>query len=285
MTTVREALIEGRRRLSEVETPFLDAALLLSHTLGISKEKLLASYPDEIPHSAINEFNNYLTKRLSGYPISYIRKKKEFFGLPFYVDERVLVPRPDTETLVEQVLQYIDASHRTPPRQILDIGTGSGCIAITLQHLRPQLRVVAADVSDAALKVCRINSRHLLSAPLEMLESDLFSSISEAFDVIVSNPPYLTTSDVENMRCKHWPEPATALDGGDDGLDTIRILINEGFDFLNPGGTLFLEAGIEQIESIEELFRVRGYQQVVAHPDLSGRNRVVSGSRPYAEQN
>lgn len=285
MTTVREALIEGTRRLAEVETPFLDAALLLSHTLGISKEKLLASYPDEIPHSALNEFSNYLTKRLSGYPISYIRKKKEFFGLPFYVDERVLVPRPDTETLVEQVLQHIDAHNREPVRKILDIGTGSGCIAITLQHLRPQLRVVASDVSTAALNVCRINSRHLLSTPLEMIESDLFSNVSETFQVIVSNPPYLTMSEVEKMRRRHWPEPATALDGGGDGLDTIRILINEGFDYLETGGALFIEAGIEQIETIKELFRARGYLPIIAYPDLSGRNRVVSGSRPYAEQN
>jgi release factor glutamine methyltransferase len=283
MTTVRDALIEGTRRLAEVDTPFLDAALLLSHTLGVNKEKLLASYPDEIPQSALNEFNNYLTKRLSGYPISYIRRKKEFFGLPFYVDERVLVPRPDTETLVEQILQHIDTSGKKPGQKLLDIGTGSGCIAITLKHLRPQLQVIAADVSNAALKVCRINSRHLLSSPLTMVESDLFSNISETFEVIVSNPPYLTKSEVENMQRRHWPEPAKALDGGDDGLDTIRILINKGFDYLKSGGALFVEAGIEQIEPIKDLFRVRGYQPVIAYPDLSGRNRVVSGTRPYAE--
>ncbi|MFW5712433.1 MAG: peptide chain release factor N(5)-glutamine methyltransferase [Spirochaetota bacterium] len=283
MTTVRQALLEGTRRLAEVETPFLDAALLLSHALGISKEKLLASYPDEIPLSAVNEFNNYLTKRLAGYPVSYIRRKKEFFGLPFYVDERVLVPRPDTETLVEKVLQHIEG--QDPTLRILDLGTGSGCIAITLKHLKPQLQVTAADVSKPALSVCEINSRHLLSEALQMVESDLFSHINGTFDVIVSNPPYLKRSEVAEMEARHWPEPVSALDGGVDGLDTIRILINEGYDYLSRDGIMFLEAGIDQIHAIEELFRARGYGQVAAYPDLSGRNRVVSGRKVYAEQN
>ncbi len=287
MTTVREALIEGTRRLAEVETPFLDATLLLSHALGISKEKLLASYPDEVPMSAVNEYNNYLTKRLSGYPVSYIRKKKEFFGLPFYVDERVLVPRPDTETLVEKVLHHIDqtGAETATPLRVLDMGTGSGCIAITLKHLRPQLQVVAADISSSALNVCKINSRHLLSEPLPMVESDLFSALSDSFDVIVSNPPYLKKSEVAEMEARHWPEPFSALDGGVDGLDSIRILINKAYEHLVPGGAMFIEAGIDQIGAIEELYRTRGYEGVAAYPDLSGRNRVVSGRKAYAEQN
>ena len=287
MTTVREALIEGTRRLAEVETPFLDATLLLSHALGISKEKLLASYPDEVPLSAVNEYSNYLTKRLSGYPVSYIRKKKEFFGLPFYVDERVLVPRPDTETLVEKVLQHIDqaGAETVSPLRVLDLGTGSGCIAITLKHLRPQLQVLAADISRSALNVCKINSRHLLSEPLPMVESDLFSSIRGTFEVVVSNPPYLNKSEVTEMKSRHWPEPVSALDGGVDGLDSIRILINEGYEHLSPGGAMYLEAGVDQIGTIEELFRARGYEHVAAYPDLSGRNRVVSGCKAYAKQN
>jgi len=284
MTTVREALVEGTQRLANLETPFLDAALLLSHALGISKEKLLASYPDTIPLSAMNEFNNHVTKRLSGYPISYIRKKKEFFGLPFYVDERVLVPRPDTETLVEEVLKHIyKKSTRQKDLKVLDLGTGTGCIAITLKHLQPQLRVTAADISKSALAVCKLNSRHLLTEPLKLIESDLFSAVSGTFDIIVSNPPYLTSNEVAQMQERHWPEPMTALEGGQDGLDTIRILINEGYDHLSEGGAMFLEAGIEQIGAIEEIFRTRGYQGINSYPDLSGRNRAVSGYKPYVE--
>ena len=284
MTTVREALVDGTKRLANLETPFLDAALLLSHALGISKEKLLASYPDAIPLSALHEFNNHVTKRLTGYPISYIRRKKEFFGLPFYVDERVLVPRPDTETLVEEVLKHIKGkSSIQKDLRVLDLGTGTGCIAITLKHLQPQLRVTAADISKSALAVCTINSRHLLTEPLELIESDLFSAIRGTFDIIVSNPPYLTSNEVARMQKRHWPEPMTALEGGQDGLDTIRILINEGYDHLSVGGALFLEAGIEQIGAIEEFFRNRGYQGINSYPDLSGRNRVVSGYKPYVK--
>jgi len=287
MTTVREALVEATKRLAEVETPFLDATLLLAHTLGISKEKLLASYPDEIPLSAANEFNNYLAKRISGYPVSYIRKKKEFFGLPFYVDERVLVPRPDTETLVETALREVDEgafnNSGTKCTKVLDIGTGSGCIAITLKHLRPQLQITAADVSPSSLAVCRINSRHLLSGPITLVESDLFSNISDVYDIIVSNPPYLTSCEVQHMQQMHWPEPEGALDGGVDGLDTIRILIDEGFSYLRPGGCLYLEAGIDQIEAIEGLYKKRGYEDIISYPDLSRRNRVVGGRKPYVE--
>ncbi len=284
MTTVREALVEATKRLSEVETPFLDATLLLAHTLGVSKEKLLASYPEEIPRSALNEFNNCLIKRLAGYPVSYIRKKKEFFGLPFYVDERVLVPRPDTETLVEIVLEKIDEIDATQkPLKIIDIGTGSGCIAITLKHLRPQIQITASDISKSALAVCQINSRHLLGEQLPLIESDLFSNITDTYDIIISNPPYLTHNEVKKMLARYWPEPQNALDGGIDGLDAIRILIKEGVSYLNRGGRLYVEAGIDQIQAIEKLFQDYNYENIYSYPDLSRRHRVIGGQKPYAE--
>src|SRR6056297_2696708 len=284
MTTVREALVGGTRRLANLETPFLDAALLLSHALGISKEKLLASYPDAIPLSAMHEFNTHVTKRTSGYPRSYIRRKKEFFGLPFDVDGRVLVPRPNTEALVEEVLKHISGKSTTrKDLKVLDLGTGTGCIAITLKHLRPQLRITAVDISKSALAVCALNSRHLLTEPLTLIESNLFSNVNDTFDIIVSNPPYLTSRETAQMQERHWPEPMTALEGGQDGLDTIRILINKGYDHISEEGALFLEAGIEQISAIEEIFLSRGYQEINSYPDLSGRNRVVSGYKPYVK--
>lgn len=299
MNTVRDALVEAARMLSTLETPFLDAALLLAHTLGISKEKLLASYPEELPLSAQNEFRACLKKRLSGYPISYIRHKKEFLGLPFYVDERVLVPRPETETLVELVLEHTDTlmaagkasfsvgNPSGPEEQtslkVLDLGTGSGCIAISLKYLRPLLDVTAADKSSAALKVCGINARHLLSDPLPMLQTDLFEQVRGKYDVIVSNPPYLSEKEVAEMESNHWPEPRMALAGGDDGLDIIRILIDRAFDHIEDGGSLFMEAHIYQIESIKILLTGRGFSNVRAYQDLTGRNRVISGKKPYAE--
>jgi len=296
MNTVRDALVEASRLLSAMETPFLDATLLLAHTLGVSKEKILASYPEELPLSAQNEFRGYLKKRLEGYPVSYIRRKKEFLGLPFYVDKRVLVPRPETETLVELVMEHSDTLNAVssgdtgdtvgisrPAFKVLDLGTGSGCIAISLKYLRPALQVTASDASAAALKVCGMNALHLLNDPLPLIESDLFSAIDDAYDVIVSNPPYLTESEVAEMERNHWPEPRMALAGGDDGLDIIRILINEAPDYLEDGGTLFMEAHINQIETIKALLHARGYTNVRAYSDLTGRDRVVSGKKPYAE--
>jgi release factor glutamine methyltransferase len=293
MNTVRDALVEASRLLSAMETPFLDATLLLAHTLGISKEKILASYPEELPLSAQNEFRGYLKKRLEGCPVSYIRHKKEFLGLPFYVDNRVLVPRPETETLVELVMEHADTlgavnsgdtgGTSRPSLKVLDLGTGSGCIAISLKYLRPALQVTASDASAAALKVCGMNALHLLSEPLPMIESDLFSGIDEKFDVIVSNPPYLTDSEVAEMERNHWPEPRMALAGGDDGLDIIRILISEAPENLEDGGTLFMEAHINQIETIRTLMLAHGYTNVRAYRDLTGRDRVVSGKKPYAE--
>lgn len=294
MNTVREALTEAVKALEGVDTPFLDASLLLAHTLGITREKLLASYPEELPLSIRNEFQACIKKRLSGYPVSYIRHKKEFFGLPFYVDERVLVPRPETETLVELVLEKTEApglatawsgtqTGRTADKSVLDVGTGSGCIAVTLKYLRPELRMTASDASPSALAVCALNSRHLLTEEMPMVESDLFSKIKGDFDIIVSNPPYLTSHEVEEMEARHWPEPRTALEGGDDGLYIVRRLIAEGFFHLKKGGTMYIEVGIEQIEGVKFIFSEKGYEKITSYHDLSGRDRVVSGSRPYAE--
>lgn len=296
MNTVRDALVEAARILSSMETPFLDATLLLAHTLGISKEKLLASYPEELSLPAQNEFRAYLKKRLAGYPVSYIRQKKEFLGLPFYVDNRVLVPRPETETLVELVLEYMDtkkaaesvetsglADEGRAALRVLDIGTGSGCIAISIKYLRPEHEVTAADKSAAALKVCGMNARHLLNEPLKMVHSDLFDKLSGRYDIIVSNPPYLTENEVKEMEERHWPEPRTALAAGEDGLDIIRLLIDEAPAYLEDGGVLFMEAHIQQIETIKTLLKAGGYTNIRAYRDLSGRDRVVSGRKPYAE--
>jgi release factor glutamine methyltransferase len=278
MSTVREALIDGASRLFDVDTPFLDASVLLAHALGVSKEKLIASYPDPLPPEVLSLYHEYLDARRRGIPVSYIRRKKEFYGLPFYVDERVLVPRPDTETLIEHALELLKDNQQM--HSVLDLGTGSGCIAITIAYLRPALAVTASDVSPHALEVARLNARHLLSESPLFLESDLFAALEGGYDLILSNPPYLTSAEFQKMRHRDWPEPAAALDGGEDGLDYIRTIIDEGFDHLQENGYLVLEAGIEQTETITELFERRGYREVQTRPDLSGRHRTVGGRRP-----
>ncbi len=281
MTTVREALRHGASTLSSVETPFLDASVLLAHALGVSKEKLLASYPDPVPPEVLSRYHAYLDTRLRGIPVSYIRRKKEFYGLPFYVDERVLVPRPDTETLVENALELLD--RRQDITRVLDIGTGSGCIAITVAFLRPSLDITATDISPQALEVARLNARHLLHHPPQFLESDLFSAIDDRFDLILSNPPYLSSEEVRQMAAENWPEPFSALEAGPDGLEYIRPLVDEAFDHLGVNGYIILEAGIDQSDRIVELFQQRGYRDIQTHPDLTGRHRTVGGRRPAPE--
>lgn len=281
MSTVREALQEGASRLSSADTPFLDAAVLLAHAMGVSKEQLLAAYPDPVPQGVFSRYEEYLDARLRGIPVSYIRNKKEFYGLPFYVDQRVLVPRPDTETLIEHALELLDG--RPWMRRVLDLGTGSGCIAVTLAYLRPSLEITAADLSAEALEVAQMNARHLLTESPRFLQSDLFAAVDERFDLILSNPPYLTSEELRRMAAENWPEPPAALDGGEDGLDCVRRIVEEGFAYLSDNGYLVLEAGMDQTEHIGELLRRRGYRDVETRRDLGGRHRTICGRRPSPE--
>ncbi len=278
MTTVRSALAEGFEKLADIETPFLDATVLLAHALGISKEQLLASYPDEIPPSILRHYHSYIEKRLSGLPVSYILGKKEFYGLPFFIDERVLVPRPETETLIEAALEELTLF--SDKRRLLDLCTGSGCVGITLAYLRPELFVTASDISTGALEVARTNSRHLLTAQPRLVESNLYEEIEGKYDLIVSNPPYLTGEESEELQRRGWPEPTIALDGGLDGLDHVRGILQGGFAHLTSNGYLLVEGDVRRIELIAELFRDFGYSETRIYPDLSKRGRVVGGRKP-----
>ncbi|MCD6397893.1 MAG: peptide chain release factor N(5)-glutamine methyltransferase, partial [Spirochaetaceae bacterium] len=195
MITIREALTEGTSLLKEsqtaLETPFLDAILLLSYILNVSKEKLLASYPDPISRLDYTSFMNMINKRSNNSPVAYLTKQKEFFGLKFYVDESVLVPRPDSETLVEKTLDIIAKSDST--KNVLDLCTGSGALAIALKHTKPKLNISCSDISEDAVKICIKNSRKILGKELNVIQSNLFDKIKGKFDLIITNPPYLTT--------------------------------------------------------------------------------------------
>ena len=277
MSTVRSALSVGAEMLSSVDTPFLDATVLLSHALGITKEQLLASYPEEIPQPIMKTYKAYIEQRLSGIPVSYIIRKKEFYGLPFYIDERVLVPRPETETLIEAASQELRES--PDKRRLLDLCTGSGCIAITLSYLFPELLVSASDISPQALEVARKNGKHLLSHMPRFIESDLFEAVEGKFDLIVSNPPYLTDKEMDELRRRRWPEPEEALNGGTDGLDQAKRIVHEAFAHLASYGYLLLEGDVRRIGAITELFHTAGYRDIQVYPDLSGRGRVVGGRK------
>jgi release factor glutamine methyltransferase len=273
--TVQDALYEGTSILyfAEVETPFLDASLLLSHALGVSKEKLFASLPDRVEPSFFKQFKMYLDERCHGVPVSYIRHKKEFYGLEFFVDERVLVPRPDTETLVDTVRGIVSSDNKV--KRLHDLCTGSGCIAITLQYLFPEMEISASDVSEEVYEVFRYNCRQLVKKELAFFYADLFAGLPEKYDLIASNPPYLTDGEVDNLKKIDWSEPEIALRGGRDGLDFLKEIIRLAPCFLRARGYLFLEAAPGQMKILKDFMEKLDYINITVVKDLAKRERVI----------
>ncbi|MGM0673522.1 MAG: peptide chain release factor N(5)-glutamine methyltransferase [Spirochaetota bacterium] len=276
--TVRDAVIEAtdRLRAAGVQTPYLDATVLLSFCMGVTKEHLFAEFLTPIGETTLSNYRDTLEKRAAGVPVSYIRRQKEFYGRDFYVDERSLVPRPETETLVEVALEIID-EHGSG--RVLDCCSGSGCIAVTLKAERPEPDIVASELSEDAREVFRLNSRRILGRELECITSDLLQDVEGGFDLIVSNPPYLRSEEVAQMRESGRPEPPEALDGGKDGLELIRRLIREALYSLNPYGYLVIELDDDQNGCVRRLMEDHGYRKVGAREDLAGRRRVVFGRR------
>jgi release factor glutamine methyltransferase len=275
--TVRGLLREGNDKLfyAEVDTPYLDAVLLLSHAMGTRKESLLASMPDEVEADAAERFLLFLDRRCRGEPVSYIRRCKEFYGLDFYVDERVLVPRPDTEVLVEKALDL--ARHDARIRDVHDACTGSGCVCIALQHDAPHLNLSASDVSPPAAEVFRGNALRLLGREIPFQLSDLLDGVTGPFHLITANPPYLSDKEVDDMRRIGWPEPEISLRGGADGTVLPGKLIRRAAERLVPGGWLALEAAPGQFLKLRALMDAAGFRDVEVLPDLAGRDRVISG--------
>jgi release factor glutamine methyltransferase len=278
--TVRSLLTQGYDTLffAEVQTPFLDAVVLLSHAMETTKEKLLASLPDEAPPGGETRFRDFLDQRCAGVPVSYIRRAKEFFGLDFYVDERVLVPRPDTEILVEKILQCIRADPRL--RRVHDACTGSGCVGIALKRTAPDLEVSASDISERALEVAAMNADRLLGAggsDFGTFRSDLLESVPGTFDIIASNPPYLRDDEVSDLRKLGWREPELALAGGKDGTVLAQRLIRSAPSRLRTGGWLVLEAAPLQITRLFAFMDQAGFHSIDVENDLAGSNRVIAG--------
>lgn len=278
--TVGHALNRGKRLLfyAEVDTPMLDATVLLSEALETSKERLLASLPDPMDEEGFSRFRSFIDLRCAGLPVSYIRKKKEFFSLEFHVDERVLVPRPDTEILVEEALRTLKAYPQA--KRVHDACTGSGCVAIALKYSIPELKVSASDISVEALQVAVRNARRLLpTARIRLYRSDLLAGVPGRYDLITANPPYLTDLEVENMRKVGWPEPELALQGGVHGTDLLHRLIRQSSRKLRSTGYLLLEAAPQQMPVLQRELEDQGFKGITVTPDLGGRDRVIKARR------
>ncbi len=277
---------EARLRKSEVtDTPRLDAEVLLADTLGAERTRLIALYSQRVGEKARAEYFARIVRRASGEPVAYITGKKEFMGFSFHVDRRALIPRPETETLVERVVELIRAGEYGCV-SIADIGAGCGCIAVSLALLLPDASVHATDVSEDAIDLARINARqHRVSRRVAFHAGDacfaLPESLKSRVHIIVSNPPYV--SDTEYLALDSGIrefEPFLALKGGRDGLDMFRQIALGAPDFLVPSGLLAVEIGETQAETATDILVSTGRFAVTEIVrDLSGRQRVIIGRK------
>jgi release factor glutamine methyltransferase len=252
-----------------------EAELLLVRALNIPKARLLA-HPELAEEASRNvRYLEFLERRLAGEPIAYILGEREFYGLDFRVTPDVLIPRPETELLVDLALARIPEDER---RRVLEVGTGSGCIAVAIAHLRPRTSVIATDVSSAALAVAQDNARRHAADNVEFRCGDGFAPVrEERFDLILSNPPYVAQDDPHLLQGDLRFEPKLALTSGADGLVALRAIIAEAPDRLQAGGWLLLEHGHEQGEAVRGLLAGRGFRGVFTEPDLAGQPRVSGG--------
>jgi release factor glutamine methyltransferase len=252
----------------------LDAQLLLLHALGgpgNGRGWLLAHDRDELDPAAHRQFMQLCDRRAGGEPLAYIVGRREFFGLELMVDERVLVPRPDTESLVEWALELLRPC--SAPR-VVDLGTGSGAIALAIKANRPDAQVLAIDASAAALEVATANA-NALALVVEFRRHDWLAGLVGRYNLIVSNPPYIAVGDPHLPALAH--EPSRALVSGPDGLDDIRRIIDQAPAALAPGGWLILEHGYDQAASVRELLQQAGFRQVASRLDLAGTQRCSGG--------
>lgn len=281
MPTVGQLLTESRAALKRAlalddREASLEAHLLLGHALGQPRAYLLAHRDQRIELSLLDEFQALLKRRLCGEPTAYILGQREFFGLMLEVTPDVLIPRPDTELLVELALAYIPAHGRC---EVLDLGTGSGAVAIALARRRPDAHLTALDRSLAALAVARRNARRLGAGNIRFLAGDWLEPLApdQQFDLIVGNPPYIAEEDPHLANLGH--EPRSALVSGQDGLDAIRLIAKEAPQHLRAGGMLLLEHGFAQGAACRRIFRESGFSDVGTEPDLAGWDRVTKGIR------
>ena len=258
--------------------PRLDAQVLLLHALGRAPHDrawLLAHGDDLLDASVQTTFEANAQRRLNTEPVAYITGQKEFFGLTLHVDNRVLDPRADTETLVEWALSCLAD---TPSPDVVDLGTGSGAIALALKHARPDAQVSAVDASADALSVASANAERL-ALPVDFHHGSWLAPLNgRTFDAIVSNPPYVASDDVHLAALKH--EPLSALASGADGLDDIRMIVREATQYLKPNGWLLIEHGYDQAHAVQTLLGNQGFVNVQSRPDLAGILRCSGGQWP-----
>lgn len=266
-----EILMQGEKALEGLVEAKVDAFLLFSEAFHMSRAQYLMRRNEEIT-SDTQQYRDWLEQRKRRIPLQYILNSASFMGYDFYVNENVLIPRQDTEVLVEQALNTIK-EYKNP--KVLDMCTGSGCIAISIALLS-NAQVTAVDISDKALEVAAYNCKKLSCTNVDLIQSNLFDKIENKFEMITSNPPYIPTKVIEGLEpeVKDF-EPMLALDGSEDGLEFYRRLAIESKNYLVQGGSLLMEIGCEQANDVMHLLEVNGYSEISVIKDLANLDRVV----------
>lgn len=279
LQSIKTALLIATTQLNsqsiEAETAKLEAQLLLQSVLNVNRAWLIAHENDALQPSIHEAYRALINRRINGEPIAYILGAREFYGLNLKVTPDTLIPRPDTETLVDAALEKISPQEKS---HILDLGTGTGAIALVIAKHRPQALVIAADASQAALDIAIENAKSLKISNVKILQSDWFSAIqNEKFNLIISNPPYIEADDAHLKQGDLRFEPISALASGADGLDDIRTIISQAKNYLNPHGYLLLEHGYNQAEVVTNLMKDAGFCEIETIKDLGGNDRVTLG--------
>lgn len=281
--TLKQLYKVGTVKLAEegIEEFSLDAWYLLEYVTGVSKAMYFAEPERAVSEENADRYIDCIRRRAAHIPLQHITGEQEFMGYPFCVNEHVLIPRQDTEILVEEVIRVM-----RPKMKVLDMCTGSGCIVLSIlkmcreKYYMTDLQGIGADVSEEALKVARENGRRL-GVPVTWIQSDLFAKIpeEEKYDVVVSNPPYIETAVIDTLQEEvRLHDPYIALDGKEDGLYFYRRIISEAGKYLKTQGKLMFEIGCDQAEAVEELMKNAGYEQITVKKDLAGLDRVVYGT-------
>lgn len=278
--TIRDIIIKYSQEIASIsDTPRLDVELLLQKCLGdVDRIYIHMNLDKKLSDKQKEHFLSMIKDRLNGRPIAYIVGHREFMGLDFYVKEGVLIPRPDTETLVEEIIEICKDKYVN----ILDIGTGSGAITVSLAKYLPKSKLTSFDISDIPLEVGKINAiNNGVDNKIEFIKSDLFSAIKEKdikFDVIVSNPPYIRKADMNTLhtQVKDY-EPYNALEGGIDGLDFYKSITEQSHLYINKGGVLAYEVGHDQAQDVAMIMQNNGYTNIYTKKDIQGIDRVVIG--------
>ena len=280
--TIRDIIIKYSQELEKIsDTPRLDVELFLQKALGdVDRIYIHLNLNKELTKEQYDEFLGYINDRINGRPVAYIVGNREFMGLDFFVKEGVLIPRPDTETLVEEIIQL--CKNKNEEINIVDIGTGSGAITVSLAKYIENSKITSLDISDIPLEVGKINAvNNGVDNRIEFLKSDVFTAIKNTekkFDIIVSNPPYIPKKDIETLhtQVKDY-EPYNALEGGEDGLDFYRQITEESVQYLKQGGILAYEVGHDQSEDVSKIMKHHGYDKIYTKKDIQGIDRVDIG--------